>query len=144
MTTKHTALLACITMLQELHRTTASKDQDEAITACLIEARSALELPDFPDDFEFAIEGPDGIHLHPEPYENLQAAIEAAAAFPLRFLHQGYYLDARMQRLDLKLIPKCLTLECWPKEPDEDEDEDEEPDFDPRAVTTEYTDTGID
>jgi hypothetical protein len=116
MTTRHTALIACANMLQEL-MPLGSDDQAQTAALVIQEAEQALALPDFPHDFEFTIEGPDGIPLHPEAYPDLQAAIEAAAAFPLRYAHQGYYKTARMEQLDLAVLPKCLTLHAIPKPP---------------------------
>ena len=115
MITKNTALVSCITMLQEL-MSGASNDVADTIDACLQDAQIALEIPDFPGDFEFEIEGPDGINLHPEPYPDLQSAMEAAAAFPLRFVQQGCYSSVKYGHIELELLPKCLTLTGHPKE----------------------------
>lgn len=69
---------------------------------------------------QFEIIGPDGIGIFPEPFEDLNEVVAAAAAFPLRFLHQGYFLDFRKNRIPIEDLPRMLELVVIYEDPDEE------------------------
>jgi hypothetical protein len=65
------------------------------------------------------INGPEGFGLHPESYKTLGEAIHAAACFPLRYVHRGYYAGVE-GRIPLHELPSMMEVVI------DDEDLDDE------------------
>lgn len=64
---------------------------------------------------------PDRLPLLPEPHENIDAAIQCAAGWFSRFVRQGYYLNARQERLSLDTVLNTMSFRFSLPEPEEDE-----------------------
>jgi hypothetical protein len=118
MTKKNIALQICIDLLHDQMRKTTDNDMADVFDAAIIKAKEALASNEL-DDYDISILGPDGIPLHPEPYENMQEAIKAAAYFPLRYAHVGYYVDCRRERIPMQELPERIELSLTLKEEEE-------------------------
>jgi hypothetical protein len=70
---------------------------------------------------KYQINGPEGFPIHPEGYDTLNEAVQAAAKFMLRFMHQGYYTDTNMHRQPLAWLAAHLTAEVYDGSEDEPE-----------------------
>lgn len=119
MLTKNAALASCVELLESLLATTTN-DLAETIATTAQQARDAIAIP-----FQcpkLSIMGPEGITLHPYSYESLDELVKAAANFPLRFLHQGYYAGIR-DRIAITDLPNHISVIV--DEDDEEYDEDE-------------------
>jgi hypothetical protein len=78
----------------------------------------ALSTPAAPR--EWMIMSPDHFPIHPEAYTSLDELVSAAARFPLRFLHQGFYRDGNGNHIPVADLPGLLrVVECEPDDDDE-------------------------
>jgi hypothetical protein len=70
-----------------------------------------LSEPDPEDEpTGWMVDGPEGIPIWPEPFETLVDAMRAAAAFPLRYLKQGYYSDCNRNRIPITDLPGLISI----------------------------------
>ncbi len=70
---------------------------------------------------QYVLWGPDGLPTHPEPCDSLDELVQRAAAFPLRYQHQGHYTDSGMRRLSLEELAAALYVEVIQEEAPESE-----------------------
>lgn len=81
-------------------------------------AQGSVEPPEEDEEAPagYVVMGPEGIPLHPEPHENMDAAARAAFAFGARLGAQGYYFDCQQQQRPLDWVLERLSVVGYDRE----------------------------
>ncbi len=66
------------------------------------------------EPFAYDIISPDGLPIGQSRYPTVEHALQAAMNFVLRYAHQGYYKDCRMEQIPLHELSQRMYLKRYP------------------------------